>query len=51
MRFIDDIIKVIEEHSGITKIHKRVLINRIERWPTEDELKKAKEEVDAQSKS
>lgn len=38
MRYIDDIIRVVNEHPYISPTHKKVLINRIEKEPTREEL-------------
>jgi hypothetical protein len=42
MRWIDDIIKVINKHPNISPIHREVLIARIERWPDQFELEAAR---------
>jgi hypothetical protein len=42
MRWIDDIIRVVNDHPYISSTHKRVLINRIEMEPTREELEAAK---------
>jgi len=44
-RFIDDIIKAIEEHPHISATHKQLLISRIEKPPTKEEIDKAAKEL------
>lgn len=42
MRWIDEIIEVVNNHPNISEVHKTVLITRIEQWPTEEEIKDAR---------
>jgi len=39
--FISDIIKVVREHSGMSPVHKQIIINRISKVPTEAEIQEA----------
>jgi hypothetical protein len=41
VRWIDDIIKTVVEHPYISPTHKQVLITRIEKEPTQEEINKA----------
>lgn len=43
MRFVDDIINKVKAHPGMSEIHKQILITRIEKNPTHEELLAAKE--------
>jgi uncharacterized protein YneF (UPF0154 family) len=45
MRWIDDIIRAVNEHPNISENHKRVLINRIEKPPTQKEIDRAYREL------
>lgn len=45
MRYIDDIIHAVKEHPGIAPIHKQVIIDRIEKPPTHEELEVAAAKV------
>lgn len=45
MRLIDDIIRAVEEHPLIPRVHKAVLIARIEEPPTREELDLATDKV------
>lgn len=45
MRYIDEIIKAIQEHPRITPVHKQVLIDRVEKLPTQEEISQAAKKV------
>jgi hypothetical protein len=47
MRWIDEIIDKVKEHPSIPQIHKLVLIERIEKEPTREELERADRRRDA----
>lgn len=51
MRWIDEIIRAVEDHPHISPVHKRVLINRIEQEPTQAELDLAVQQVDKQPRT
>lgn len=42
MRFIDEIIQKVKEHSGISGLHKLYLIKQIETAPTLDQIREFK---------
>jgi len=45
-RWIDDIVQAVKDHPYISETHKRVLINRIEKPPTREELDQATKSLD-----
>ncbi len=46
MRYIDDIIKAVNDHPHLSPIEKWVINNRIERRPTPSEFAQAREAID-----
>jgi hypothetical protein len=47
MRYIDDIIRAVESHPYISRVEKQVLIARIEKVPTPEEIGRAQNIVDS----
>jgi len=45
MRHVDEIVKVVIRHPHISLIHKQVLITRINKEPTPDELDEARKAI------
>lgn len=45
MRDIDEIIEYINQMDRLSAVHKRVLINRIEMFPTEQEIELGREQA------
>lgn len=45
MRDIDDIITAVEDHPHISRVHKKILVNRLEPAPSIEELERAKAEL------
>lgn len=45
MRWIDDIIKVVQDHPHISEVHKQILIDRIEKPPVQEEINAAAKKV------
>lgn len=43
MRFIDEVIKFVRDHDSFSEVHKQVIITRLEKNPTDEELVEARE--------